>query len=328
MANSEDLILWLSANLDHLNFVSTKLKWIDDFKILQTDISSEFIFDNQLYIGRGTDLKSDTAILKSFSECIERFGVCYFNLQTTNGVACHPDLNIATQNAYEELIERHLFLNHFHSGIPFYKTKPTLILLKQFAKSFEILIKENIELNFFLLLESSELYSVMVVASGFERTYLPWGYTFGMGTSKEVNIAFEKALIENLRKLSFYIKLKSPIETLSLEKFKSIPNPNFDSHGKLALDLDYAESIKFLFSETGFKSTSLNLGGVENAEYNLQQIELFKDLPLALAKTTSVEAQSLYVGDPVCQINLRLLEEFSIRAGVRFKPHLMPHPLD
>jgi ribosomal protein S12 methylthiotransferase accessory factor YcaO len=122
-------------------------------------------------------------------------------MQPSNGVACHYDLDTAIKKTYEELIERHLFLSHFHSGIPFYKINPQSILPFSISNTLNKINREKVELSFYILLDSVELCSILVVSSGLNRD-IPWGFVFGIGVASTIQVALEKALIENLRKLS------------------------------------------------------------------------------------------------------------------------------
>jgi hypothetical protein len=325
MANTYELMSWLSNNLDTINFKSTNLNWVKNFNLPYNDIHSEFKFGDKNYIGRGSDSSLDLAILKSFSECVERFGLTIFDIQTSNGVACHPELVNAKKNAFDELIERHLFLCHFHSSIPFKKIKiDTFLNLEALNTK---LISKKIDLNFFTLLESQDVYSVLCVANGLKREN-PWGLTFGMGTDCTMKLAIEKALIENMRKVSYYLSSNDLIEKISLSDFNRLADYTFRDHGKLALDVNYAESISYLFEENGFKKNRLQLKSVDYTFYDLNQIKVFKEIPLSLVRCTSKEVQPLYVGPSETHLNLDILQLFCEDISIDFRLNLLPHPLD
>lgn len=322
MANIQILKNWATDNLSQSNCTIKNLNWVDDYKLEFTDVHLEIVLEDRTYIGRGSDLIPDIAIYKALSESIERYALSKLNFKNSNGLACHYDLEKSKSNALNEKIERHLFLCHFHSSIPFKKITHHEFFQKH-KNTIEIISQKKCELRFYHMLDSNKLHSVLCVTSGFFRNE-PFGYVLGMGTEQNIFSAMEKSFLENLRKLSFF--LNTDTKGLSYSEFINCEVYDFNFHGKLGLNIDYANSIKFLFEKDGYASQQI-FYDVEYQVFDLSKIEILNKIPLFLAFADSKQLFDIYLGKPT-SIRTDLLRAFCSNSKSLLNLNPLSHPIN
>lgn len=312
MEHASQVALWILANRKNLNFKAQKLTWVQDYGFNLFDYAVSIKIDDREFEGRGTDSLEDLAIEKAVTEAIERYFVFIDkNLSTTNGVAAHPIKEEAIKNAKYELIERDLFLTHFHSGTPFQPLSQEIWDSYIPARSKETLEAKKIDLKLYNLGNQNDIFSVLAVASG-ANYQKPFGIVVGFGTKSALDKAILSAVIELFRHLAYLLNSDDRIESMSLEQFYKLEKPTFFDHGKLALDLKYFKEIEHLF-RGNFQE---NIKPISEIEIDVEKLE---DTPFFLAKAKSLQAVNLYLGRPsFSEHELLRIHNFSNR---------VPHPM-
>ncbi len=244
MANNlYTLIEKLSSRNQLKIFENSYIKKVDS---AYYDISSEIIIQNNKYFGRGIDTDPDIAVKKSIFESIERSLINFNNLENSNGVALSDIKHMAAESAKNELLERHLFLYHWHNQETFIHFENSLTT--QLKKKFYLSFPSDIKIQFFQTLtwQESNCYLCLLTGADYHQSF---GCILGMGFNIQSDKSVLHSFFEAISSLSHELNTGSILENHTLEQFNSIQNPDFKDHGKLAKNLDYFKKFQHLFPE-------------------------------------------------------------------------------
>lgn len=307
MGNKERIGHWILNNVHSLNLKIERVEWIrnwfpqyNDFRITLPDNSLS---------GRGIDDDEDLALLKAFSELVERL-VCLDYQIHSNGVAVHHDLSLAMENARNELIERDAILCHHLTGKPYFINQEP----KRFKELKSLLFNLGMDLTFAEAISAVEGVRVILCrVSGREKFGSFWG--FGNGT--ELDKAFEHAFFESMVNVSAFL----------YGNYK--PTPNFQ---KLLNGLDH-QSFHFMNSLKEMKVDSdysvpapiLELTDIKVRELKIENT-IFPSVPLFAVKAESSKLQNIFYGiSDETKINK---ERLSLFLGEELKNiSKVPHPI-
>lgn len=282
MENQKRLEDWIEINHKELGLSVTSLNWTKDNNLDFYDFYSTIQISNRVYQGRGTSRIKNEAIIKSIVEAIERV-VCFDNDIHSNGVAAHSSIDMAKENAKNELIERDNYLSHYllHYKGKSINSDPRLNDLLEFLNnnhfSYEF---KNVSLG--------RKCSIAFYATFNNTTYL------GFGCSNSLYKAQEKALFEALTKISsaLYKKIDNGH---SSDNFKDLINQ------KITINNDIPIELKRLHSKS----------------------KLINSAPLYFYRATSKNCQNLFQGKTTKnKINLLRLKSLLPDAlNINFNPH-------
>ncbi len=266
------------------------LKWPERLNLNYCDLHLQAKFNNKTYEGHGTSDDFDTAMQIAFVECLERFVRELKDLETTNGLAGHISLEKAIRSSKNELIERHIFLKHFKSQSKFprtnkYKTNERINSITSYLKS------KNMEIVISIIDVNSAESFCLVTLLGFssERKF---GMILGSAFSDSEEYSIEKALIEALR-FYIYVVDNPDYSDYDENEFLSLDKPNFEDHGRLALNLEYARWFKNTFIGEDERS---NIDINEEINIDVYDSVINDDVPVKFVRASSSSLHNLYVG--------------------------------
>jgi len=116
MAYQEKLSQWILSNAKNLNLKIIHLDWTKKYFEHLYDLVVSIQINSEKFEGRGADYNKDIALLKGFSEAMERF-ICKSNKISSIGVAAHYNQDLAKENALFEFMERYSIAYHFENQI-------------------------------------------------------------------------------------------------------------------------------------------------------------------------------------------------------------------
>jgi len=334
MVDQKDLTDWILNHREALKLEITETLWPEKYEIDLCDTRAQIKIEDKTYFGSGSDNIKDLAILKSFSEAVERFYLLKSKLKTSNGISCHINYDLAFQTSKNELLERDLFLCHFLTKTPFLPVSPppefsAKFLTSRLKSQFEL---EKIEIDFFTSNRKMKNVEFLVRAINGLNCIKPFGLIIGSAAKTEFNFQyglhelFEKSFIEAMRQFDFHYNM-NPIQTLSINEFSKLKVQTFNDHAKLGLSTDYANKIQFLFDRS-FELTkkasmpksldvkemnSNDLYFSETLKYSSENHDAgFLNLPLRVLGLECSELQNLFTGTTtIDKINLARLQQFS-----------------
>ncbi len=297
-------------SLAEKNVISIKqLDWTAQYDLELYDYLIELQIGQFKTTGRGTDKDETTAIQIAFSEAVERLVIKEHNISNSSGCAVHLDQAQSSINSRNELIERDCFLCHFYLRSDFRKTR-----INEKNSLTTLFKKIGITYRNYLLCDSDIHICLNVI---FSKS----GIILGMGTNNNLEQAIFKAMIESVRQYIHIIHFSNK-QTISLDELRQKQNLTFNDHGNLLFDIEYLakvsdllrtnECINYCYPQIGFKSTQY-------------QSVILPDLPLVFTKTSNEYLQSLFLGQPHNNLNVKRLNEFKISQD-NFLSNL-PHPL-
>jgi hypothetical protein len=315
---------WLLANADKLDL---QIRFFDNH-ILESlgifDIEARIHVGEKNYWGRGTSFDKEIALKKACSEAIERFFLHKNKFLNSNGIAVHTSETLAIEAAKFELIERDLFLCRFLTKTPFFKIQLSSNSHKNWSRS---LAGQSIGLNFYSMGLINSIRGVLCVIDGLEYPE-PFGYILGTAAGN-LNTAIESSFIEAFRNFAHYKKSQSMTLTEFTEKM-SKREIDFKEHGNLALDPQYAQTLKndlFTCADPLEVNESINLG--LNFDKLSAEETPFQDAPMAVVRATSTKLQNLFVGNVTeANLNLNRLKSFCISYNRPYQLYNLPHPFN
>lgn len=293
---SDELIKKTIFELNKKSFIEiNQLSWTELLDDEIVDIEVNIKHGQQLFEGRGTDLNGERALLKAYSECLERI-CCYVNdIESTNGCAVHSSLEVANINAKNELIERDAFLLYFVS-----ESMPKEIpILNKFDELVHI---KNAKIKNFILKENNSLYVVLSVI--FSKNFV----IAGLGNASNLPAAQLKADIESIRQfihLVYYDKLDKNL------KFPIIEFNNFNDHGNQGFDKKYIDTLSKVFLSKKQKTFDMNYDEVFS--YDNYSCDLLKDSGLYFSRCSNKSIFELLVGDvKINEKNIKRLHDYNL----------------
>lgn len=306
------LLQWVFSHKEEIDFRLTENKWPEDFPVSIFDFDVSINYDGVKSQGRGRHPHKDIALLKSISECFERFFLLKSNFQNSNGFASHTSLDQAKINGVLELIERDLFLCHYLTfenfcDITEFVTKSHTAHL--FSISASYFQKKGIELRAILLSNDTDFTSVMCI--GFGESYKkPFGVNLGFGCNFSFDVALESATLECITNL-VVICSDSEVDPIYISNLDDpiLPHQNasrdlymakyFRSH--LSNHIRYPCHKIRKFKEIYAKTTFIEFKG----------LDIFSQMPLFTVHAINNDLQSLYFGPTKLEnVNLSRLNEF------------------
>jgi hypothetical protein len=182
----------------------------------------------------------------------------------------------------------------------------------------------------------------------------PFGFLIGAAVRASLQDSIVPAFVEATRRAYSLIEIgdEKPID---LGAFMSLERPTFGDHGRLALDLEYADSVAALFANaplglpppeahlpvtpsSGASASGLCDAGTSAEEICVEDIciddldfpfEPFASGPFRFARAHSPRAQDLWVGAPRAErINFERLGRFlgATQPPALHELNLLPHP--
>jgi len=322
---------WIYENADKLNLKVVSYTWPRYFGLNYFDISVSMIHEKKKYIGRGTALDEQNALLKASVECIERI-FCAFNKTSSNGVAAHYNKNIAKKNALNELLERDSFFCSYLTlaNHPSISTDIFLNLREILESKYKILIQ------YFDISAYQTPKTILAVATG-NKFIRPFGLCIGLGTNSNLEQAIQSSsseIIRNITALIFDKKTKNIFQTKS-----PLPSVKYKAHTPITPDghMKYINEISNLHRfENWLQNSSPRLlnpvirSSIPKIQYTqLASPKLFNKCPLHVYKANAASLfQEAYWGKTTKRkINLKRIQEYA-GCNIKFNDlNLNIHPL-
>lgn len=321
MANAVELSAWILRNANKLNLQVERITWIADLFPELTDITTHIKVEGRHYTGWAHGLTEDIAIAKSMAENLERVVMYEQNFATSNGLAAHLEKNLAIRGATYELLERDLFLSHFYARVPFFPStadQTTLARMKSWFSARGVLVS----------LYDLGLKGQVCLVDG-RNSNRPFGFVVGAAMKDNVQDSLISASIEAARRAHHSMSIRSHevIRTLALEEFQSIQAPKFHDHGGLALDVNYANQIAYLFESDSSRMDSRQDNFNVISHLFKPSNVLLENCPLVVARATSIDAQDIFLGSVTPEkLNFQRLSQFIGRPLRWEEINPLPHP--
>lgn len=268
MARQEEVTAWILRNDERFDLRVQELSWIKPIFPGWYDIQVSISIFGERFFGRGSDQDVNTALGKAVCEAVER-ATCFKHGISSVGVAGHVDLDLAKENARLEYIERFCFSRQIEKGFALEPFSAGENMSQRYASL-------GIEVGFFLLASPVETAVVLCLANG-KRAVPSFGGVLGLGAAVDLHAARQKALMEALRSLEFYLHTKPP--ALSREAFQKIERPSSLDRQALLRDRDYFSGLLASLQEP---TTNLHIPEGQFEELKLDKA--FGDCPLVFAR--------------------------------------------
>jgi hypothetical protein len=288
----------------------TQLDWTKQYDLELYDYLIELQIGEFKTTGRGTSKNETEAIQIAFSEAVERLIIKEHGIANSSGCAVHLDREQSIINSRNELIERDCFLCYFYLGS---NLKNHLVKEKNGLTLF--FEKLGITYRNYLLYSSDIYISLNVI---FDKS----GLIFGLGVNNNKSQSIYKAMIESIRQYIHIIHFGNK-QTMSVEEFRLKEDHSFNDHGNLLFDHKYLSKIFTKFREKIVLKYHYPQDGFISTQYGSTALP---DLPLIFTRTNNKNLQSLYLGAPHNNINMKRLSEFNIPQKDSLNNNL-PHPL-
>lgn len=324
MEYQDPLICWAIANAKNLGLAITQLNWPSHIASLEIhSFSCEISVRNRKSKGFGKGKTQELAIKKAIIETIERYLLNEFNFKTSNGIAGHTDYSLTQKNAIDELIERDLFLCHFFTKTPF-KRIPEIHYIEKYQKLITWSEWSKIKFTLYYLGQTG----CLGLIDG-RNANNPFGYTVTSTFSDSLDNSIENTMSNLVQRGFYYHSHQNSLDNISLDEFVKLENPNFVQHGLLALNIEYANSISFLFEgNTGIVGPALRDSSITCVPIQSSD-PLLKNIPASFARAYCEDAQNLFLGMPTKDIlNFSRLSSFSNREQNMHTILNKPHPMD
>jgi hypothetical protein len=320
MDDEKTIIGWLLSQINTLEIQVERLSYLNDMLPGYFDVVVHAQHEDRKLSGWGFGENEAIALTKAIAEVIERISLFEGKFENSNGIAAHKNFVHAASSAKRELLERDLLLCHFFSKTPFEIADHSSYGLESVQQWY---LKHRVDFSLFRLGPDGFL----ALLDG-RKAIRPFGFKIGVAVKDSLKASAISAAIEASR--TGYKIVNSPkIDSISLSEFRKHNSYSFYDHGRLALDLSYAQQISFLFEAAQQKVPETNFApAVSVQDLDLKHPKL-KDCPLKFARATSPDVQQLFLGDFDPQkINLRRLSQFAGRELSYDDLLQLPHPLN
>lgn len=268
MARQEEVTAWILRNDERFDLRVQELSWIKPIFPGWHDIQVSISIFGERFFGRGSDREINTAFGKAVCEAVER-ATCFKHGISSVGVAGHVDLALARENARLEYIERFCFSRQIEKGLALEPLSTNENLSQRYASL-------GVEVGFYLLASPVETVVVLCLADG-KRAEPSFGGVLGLGAAADLNAARQKALMEALRSLEFYLHGKPP--AISREAFQKIERPRSLDRQALLRDRDYFSGLLASLQEP-----MMNFHIPEGRFEELKLDRAFGDCPLVFVR--------------------------------------------
>lgn len=291
------------------------------------DIDVTVTINGKTIAGRGTDFDQNIALKKALSEAIERYFLSTNRFPTSNGMAAHTSIPLATNSAKSELIERDLFFCHFLTGTPFFEIFPSdkyLIPVK------EHLNKSNVSIQFYSLGNIGHTECILCSISGLMCNN-PFGYIFGTAAGA-FNDSVRSSFLEAIRNFA-NLKIENSISLKDFDLIAKSRHIQFEEHGNLALDVEYAQIFQeIFFPQNVSQKPAQNASVLDNIIVDNIDTKgsLFEDSPFVVVRAHSDLLQDLFLGCTTTSVlNIPRLSQFCEARGIEFSIFdRIPHPFN
>lgn len=320
MDDYKELNKWILAHSKSLDLQVERLHWVNDWLPGYHDFCVTGKAFGRIFEGRGTDKNEEVAFYKSFSELVERI-YCFGHKLNSNGVATHVHKRQAVANAKKELIERDAILCHYLTKNSFQRHENFLIP-NEFEELSSRLKKDGITLNFGWAHSISDNYHVAIChADGGEH----FGTLCGFGCNESSVHSIESAILECM--INVVAHLNGNLDLLPLS-----PNELYELNSAKGLDHKRVHFSYKLFELNIDKVDFAASVKMEEHEFEIQTLKaplpLFDNIPLYVARATSVRLQNMYYGQNQKQkINFERLKVFAGREVSLEMLPATPHPI-
>lgn len=318
MDNQKELKNWILENAHTLDIKIERMEWIKTWFPEFSDFNVKACFNGHIIEGRGIDKDQDSALLKAFSEIIERMTCKRLGIRS-NGVAAHFDKDLARMNARMELVERDAILSHFLTNEPFF-LKETFPWMREFEKK---LLSIGLEVSF------GEAYSavkdcrvVVCKILGKEKFGAFWGH----GVNSNLSNAYYHAALECMVNVSANLYGAYKPQGIDLESFMQLDSVNGLDHQRLHF---FKDLIEFKIDESCKSERAfLHLDEIEVEDIEITNIEDFSSVPLLVCRAFSNRLQNIfYKKANKDEINLSRLKQISSRELAFSDISMVPHPI-
>lgn len=312
---------WIQDTSKSYQLQIEELGWIREFFPEIYDFSARIEINNKHYYGRGSNKDKNLAIEIAIGEAFER-ALSAAHFPNTNGLAVHSDYATAKINAQNELLERDLFLSHFHSNTPLIPVGEYLEVIPDTIR--KQILKNGDKINLYKMKPTN-------VGSGYVcliHNGSSWGGVIGMSFGDQSpEDLIEKATLESMRQYWHYYKNEELKSCLTEEEFKNLGRWTFVDHGHLSLNVDYFRKIIPIFSETPstLSGSELMQYSPDEFRYTTFPMKSFFECPLVGVRCTSSLCQELNVG-PSGKINHNGIKRFG--GSIESRSNFLPHPIN
>ena len=264
--------VWLLNNADRINLRVTEMTWVRDWNLKDLcDLQATINVGGTTFVGRGTALGEDLALIKAGAEAIERAYCAGLGIHTV-GVAVHTDAKAAQVNAESELNEREAFFCHFYTKTPFIPVRDFRAdeVMQAYKNAIDKINSRGIDIRFFQARASgSPVY--LCVASGL-GSQPKCGGIIGLGSKQDEKQAIESALFECLRNVAAVL-INDVSGILSVKEFQRISKPTSLDRQRLALNPEYWKEMSYLFPEQLNKAIETASPRPENGRWVTKKLE-------------------------------------------------------
>lgn len=274
MASQETLTAWILRNDQRLDLRVQELSWIKSALPGWHDLQISIAAFGERFVGRGSDPDANTALGKAVCEAIER-AICFSHEISSLGVAGHFDLKLAEENARLEYFERFCFSHQIWNGVVLEPIPATIPLAERYERI-------GVELGFYHLISPVDTFAVLCLAIG-EQAEPPFGGIVGLGAASRIEASKQKALMECLRSLEFYLHTKPA--SLSREDFQKLKEPRSQDRQALLRHGDYFRRLMSRLENMPSKDFKIPEGKIDQLAVD----SFFVGCPLVFARySTSV----------------------------------------
>lgn len=235
--NKKELINWAIEYFGK-NLEIIEQRWNIFEKQPYFDYKVNISIQDKKYEGRGINLSQKSAINAAIGEALERYAISYNSLGSSNGCAFHTDLNIATANAQNEIIERH-YVMLFTLGY----WNQEKIIKSQYPQEIkgliDILESKKIEFDFYSLHSSNSSSVILCQANGLKADE-PFGLIFGSSSTTSKDQSLIKSFKEVL--INVIAHLNKNLKSITYNNFLNLKHYTPMNHLELYLDLDFSQN--------------------------------------------------------------------------------------
>lgn len=276
MARQEKLTAWILQNATRFDLRVQELSWIKAVFPGWNDLQVSISVFGEKFVGRGSHPDANTALGKAVCEAVER-ATCFRHGISSLGVAGHITEELAQENARLEYVERFCFANQISHGIALDPLLINPVIGMRYARL-------GVELVPYRLFSPPGVSVVLCIAIG-KNAESVFGGILGLGAATSLETAQEKALLECLRSLEFYLHTKSP--AIRHEDFLKIEHPTSQDRQALLRDTAYFENLM-----ASLKRTGSEISVPSGTFHQLRLDHAFGDCPLVFVRYATEAAFS------------------------------------
>lgn len=329
MDDAKELIHWALQSRDRLSIELTNFKWTKQYGLDQSDFNFKFILNAKTYEGRGMSSTSETAIVKSIVEAIERTTVDCNSLKNSNGVAAHFDIQLAQENALCELIERDIFLCNFLSIKAGVREIENHLLPSVLLRSLTHFSHDNVEFKFYVLGTLLQRHVVLAIANGFKSNN-PFGCVIGVSANMNLESAILSAFNETARSSVTYIADEVCSSwNQKAEDFFTTRQFSILEHKRLSMTKEHGLKIWEYYLQKKNSPLVESQIDLNRVNFNLLKLPVeLRNLGISVYRAESDEVQNLFFGKTeIHNVNIKRLECYSKSKVTVDMINFLTHPL-